>query len=197
MYESGANTTVNSNDITRVLRIAPDMYPYNYVTCSQAQILANEKSTENYISSLLYGIQYDLIVKYIEENSSLSYSQIYEDSSNWGNQQNSEFEITKGKYFDYRQSNWHEVSNSFKKTASQRYLLTTGVTSRNSILNIFELAGNAREWTLEFTELYEGNSVNIVVGCAQTNTPINTRYGNPVDYSSWGIGFRTTIFSTK
>lgn len=43
------------------------VYPYTYVTCSQAQTLASKLSTgKSYTSSLMFGVQWDLVLKHIE-----------------------------------------------------------------------------------------------------------------------------------
>ncbi len=51
--------------------------PYNWVTCSEAQSLAKEMTpNSNYTSSLMFGIQWDLVCKYLEEKGGLSVSDI-------------------------------------------------------------------------------------------------------------------------
>ncbi len=67
-YEVGSRTwTVkNSNNDTRKPVIQKNAYPYNYITCAEAQNIANLISQSNKTSSLLFGIQWDLILKYIE-----------------------------------------------------------------------------------------------------------------------------------
>lgn len=44
----------------------PNMYPYNYLTRNEAQTLATKMGYENCTSSLLFGVQWDLTLKYIE-----------------------------------------------------------------------------------------------------------------------------------
>ena len=41
-------------------------YPYVWVRCAQAQTLASNMYSGNYTSSLLFGVQWDLTLKYLE-----------------------------------------------------------------------------------------------------------------------------------
>ena len=47
--------------------IQRDKYPYIYITCSQAQTLAKQLKTGERTSSLMFGIQWDLVLKFIKE----------------------------------------------------------------------------------------------------------------------------------
>ena len=78
--------------------IQKNVYPYNYITCKQAQELSEGLAVEGKTSSLLFGIQGDLVLKYIENNSSITKSEIISDSTSWGNYKNSQFDVSKGKY---------------------------------------------------------------------------------------------------
>ena len=70
-YETGiedAPKTSGSADTapTETPVIKQNAYPYNNVTCSQAQTLASNMESGNYTSSLMFGVQWDLILKYLE-----------------------------------------------------------------------------------------------------------------------------------
>ena len=154
-YEIGADTTVTSTDTSRTPRSKADKYPYNYVTCAQAQQLAINMNSKDLTSSLLFGIQWDLTLKFIEENGEISKNKIITDSTSWGNYQNSNFTIYKGKYSNDNGANYTDVNSYYNisHTGTGEYtLLTTGATKRNSGLNIFDLAGNLCEYTLEQSE---------------------------------------------
>lgn len=66
-YEVGSTTFRTSPDdaLTKPV-IQRNMYPYNYVTCAQAQELAEKLSVGGRDASLMFGIQWDLICKYLE-----------------------------------------------------------------------------------------------------------------------------------
>ena len=108
------------------------MIPYNYVYCSDAQQLANEMSTGNKTSSLMYGIQY-----YINE-----------DSTSWGNYFDSIFKIDSVKAKEDNNSSYIDVTGD--KPFFSSMLLTTGASEDTKKMNIYDFAGNEWEWTLEY-----------------------------------------------
>ena len=84
-YEAGVSDTTPrtaSVEITGLeAKSQPDMYPFNYVTCSQAQTLASAMSTDSSkTSSLMFGIQWDLVCKYLEGKDGLTKADINSDS---------------------------------------------------------------------------------------------------------------------
>ena len=107
------------------------MIPYNYVYFSDAQQLANEMSTGNKTSSLMYGIQY-----YINE-----------DSTSWGNYFDSIFKIDSVKAKEDNNSSYIDVTGD--KPFFSSMLLTTGASEYTNKMNIYDFAGNEYEWTLE------------------------------------------------
>lgn len=149
-YEVGTDTERNANsDILETPLIQRDKYPYNYVTYSRAQNLAKQLSTAEKTSSLMFGIQWDLIMKYIEEKGGKTQEELKTDSSSWGNYKNATFEVNRGEYSEYGQLLiWSAVGNDYIKP-DYPVLLKTGETDKNSILGIYDLAGNLWEWTLE------------------------------------------------
>ena len=144
----GVDSLVSTNGLPESQE---DKYPYNWVTCSQAQQLASKVGEkENADTSLMFGIQWDLVLKYIEESNAKTKEQLKEDSGSWGNYTDSEFTVIKGKYSENDGQLFNDVPNKgYLKTASKKILLTTGATKRNSVLNIYDIAGNVAEWTLE------------------------------------------------
>ena len=129
-------------------------YPYNFVTCKQAQGLASSMKSGNYTSSLMFGIQWDLVMKFIETKEGKTQDELKKDSKDWGNYQNVSFDVTKGKYSTDKGQTFTEVIGSYTKPArtdenEPGILLTTGASERNSVLNIYDIAGNVYEFTLE------------------------------------------------
>ena len=126
-----------------------DAIPYNYVYCSEAQALANEMTPDsNYTSSLMFGIQWDLVCKYLEVKSTLTTANINADSSTWGNYSNAKRTISsdKAKQTTNSGSTWTAITG--EKLASS-VLLTTGASEETNKMNIYDFAGNEWEWTLE------------------------------------------------
>lgn len=149
-YEVGTATTrTSSSDTLTTPIIQRDAYPYNFVTCKQAQSLSNQLTTEGKTSSLMFGIQWDLVLKFIETKGGKTQSQLKSDSTTWGNYNNATFDIIRGSYTTNPSTlgSWQNVTNSYTKPSSG-VLLSTGATNRNTTLNIYDLAGNVNEWTL-------------------------------------------------
>ena len=147
---------------------------YNWITISQAQELSQRLSSalnlEDMTISLMFGIQRDLVLKYIETqeqytkdgtNTLIDQELIKSDSVKWGNYNNATFDITNtnAKYSENDGLNYTILSGSYSKPISH-ILLTTGATERNSVMNIYDLAGNVSEWTLEkiIRSTYPSNS---------------------------------------
>ena len=177
-YEMGSSTyVVESDNAARTPVCQKGAYPYNFVTCSQAQTLATNINSGDRTSSLLFGIQWDLVLKHLQ-NKGVSESLLIKDSSTWGNYYGSEFTIDNGKYAymkdrevkiigykDYRETpagsgdivEYYTLPNGIKARGKE-LLLTTGASKTNSKMNIYDLAGNVSEITLECT--YDKKSVS-------------------------------------
>ena len=143
--------------------IKPNMYPYNYVTRDEAQTLAQKMDYGDCKGSLIFGIQWDLVLKYIETKNPAQKSNLLTNSTSIGNYYNSSFELKRGKFAKYNElSDWKAynseekptlVTGSQKKEQSSKengILLTTGATEATNLQNIYDIAGNVLEWTLEF-----------------------------------------------
>ena len=149
-YEVGTETlrtSVGANLTTPVIK--EGAYPYNWITNKQAQEKSKELATRGRTSSLMFGIQWDLVLKHIENKQGKTQAELKNDSTTWGNYRNATFEITKGKYSTDDGDTFTEVTETYTKSASTKVLLTTGAAERNCVLNIYDLAGNELEWTLE------------------------------------------------
>lgn len=171
-----------------------DMYVYNNLTCAQAQNLVQKIKPEQGNSSLLFGIQWNLVCKFIEENSNKTNSQLIKDSSSFGNYKASSFILNKAKFSEDNGLNYETINNSFEKTSNSPILFTTGASDKNCILNIFDFAGNVEEFTL--------------CQCIDTNSKVCTRGGSyldsynaissynsvSLDYALYNVGFRISIY---
>ncbi len=98
-YETGSETPrFSASDSLTTPIIQRDVYPYNYVTCRQAQEKAVELATGGKTTSLIFGIQWDLTLKFIEEKGAKTRAELNSNSTEWGNYSNNTFEITRGLY---------------------------------------------------------------------------------------------------
>lgn len=153
-YETGTQTArISDSDPISTPIIQEGVYPYNFITCSKAQSLSNQLAVENKTTSLMFGIQWDLVMKFIEEKGAKNQNELKSNSAEWGNYYNADFDVT-GVLYTASVSVpgselWTKVTSSYTKPAFTSVILTTGATDRNKVLNIYDLAGNVTEWTLE------------------------------------------------
>ena len=198
-YEVGTETLRTTKDAPLTTPVIKEgAYPYNYVTNKQAQEKSKELATGGKTSSLMFGIQWDLVLKHIENKNGKTQAELKNDSTTWGNYENATFEITKGKYAnstDYGET-FTEVNGTYTKPASKEVLLTTGATERNSVLNIYDLAGNEWEWTLEKSTTTSYPSVYRGGGCNYhgSDYPASDRGSFTNSYSYGYISFRPALW---
>ena len=180
-----------------------DAIPYNYVYCSEAQALAKEMTPNNsYTSSLMFGIQWDLVCKYLEVKGKLAIADINSNSTSWGNYENAKIEnITSGKYKEnvdrYNWGVWTKITNVFTKSDSgYGILLSTGISEYTKKMNIYNFASNEGEWTLE-------KSSNSLYPCAyRGGYYVISGFDYPASYRLYVgttnaydyIGFRPTLY---
>ena len=195
-YEVGTETLRTSSGVSLTTPVIKEgVYPYNYVTNKQAQTKSKELATGGKTSSLMFGIQWDLVLKHIENKQGKTQVELKNNSTTWGNYNNATFEITKGKYSTNNGSSFSEVNGTYTKPASN-VLLTTGATERNSVLNIYDLAGNEWEWTLE-KSTYTG-SPSVYRGGSYysdgSSTPASYRNDYATSSSYSNISFRPALW---
>ena len=178
-------------------------YPLNWVTCSEAQILASKAGVNGHSGSLMFGIQWDLVQKYIEAKAVAQgtaigtiQSQLKTNSASWGNYNSSLYNITNGnaQYSMNNGSTW--LPSPLDKTSADKILLTTKASDTFAKQNIFDLAGNVWEWTLEYSSTASTPCTIRGGSYDSTSAESNSNYrnnGNTV-FSYYSIGFRVTIY---
>ena len=205
-YEAGTNTKRSSNasiaDLTPMSQA--DKYPINWVTCSDAQTLASKASINGYSGSLPFGIQWDLVQKYIEAKAVAQgtaigtiQSQLINNSTSWGNYRSSIYNIVSNsaQYSTNNGSEWLQAP--YNKTSAGSTLLTTGANIAFGKQNILDLAGNVWEWTLENSNISSQPCVirgGSYESSASSELSVNSRSNNTTTQTYWSIGFRITIF---
>ena len=188
---SGSSTTAPEE----IPVIKQNVYPYNNVTCSQAQTLASDMESGNYTSSLMFGVQWDLVLKYLETKGT-SQADLKTDSTNWGNYYNNLWEITnENSKYSPNGLNWKNGVYG-KKDSSKGVLLSTGASETFSKQEIYDFAGNVWEWTLEYTSSSSYPCANRGSNCSNDGNDYPAVYRNY--YSTGGyignLGFRISLF---
>ncbi len=198
------NTEIKESDIAVV---KPNKLPYNFVTRDEAQILAERMNYNSCTSSLLFGVQWDLVLKYIETKNKDIKLKLTSDSKNIGNYYSSDFILNRGKFAQYNAlANWYDFNSEVKtdlvtgnKKKAQNsndnaILLTTGASEANNLQNIYDIAGNLWEWTLEKNS---EDSPCVIRGGSysnDSNCPAKYRYNFTTSGSGDNIGFRVGIW---
>ena len=181
-----------------------DAIPYNCVCCSEGQILANEMVPDsNYRSSLMFGIQWDLVCKFLEVKSDLTIDDINKDSTEWGNYKNAKIgNIILGKYSAYKNDAlgvWNKVESAYTKTdigTDCVVLLSTGISEYTKKMNIYDFAGNVLEWSLEkssndmYTCVYRGGSCKYI----GSYPPASSRTMCKTIDNYTDVSFRATLY---
>ena len=228
-YEAGIDTTTGTNRTSNTDKNSDgkytmpsttpvtkaDAYPYTYVTRTQAQNLASNVNSGDKTSSLMFGVQWDLVLAFMSKDKSkiTDATILTSNSTTIGNYCNSTFQLSQtGQYAvcsNYSlSSTWNQstkpttnfVDSSRNKIAQSSdrngILVTTGTSEKNKVMNIYDIAGNVWEWTLENTSLdsgycairggdyYHGGSDN----------PAADRYDYNMTIALNSIGFRVTLW---
>ena len=177
-----------------------DAYPYTYVTRTQAQNLANNVNSGNKTSSLMFGVQWDLVLAFMSRDTAKinqnTLSELTSNSTTIGNYNNNLWEIknVNAKYLS--NGKFVQCSNPYKKESNSNILLTTGADDSFSVQNIYDIAGNVWEWTLEKTSdtsgycARRGGSYNNI-GSA---VPATFRGRDNMTYAHYSIGFRVALW---
>ena len=221
--KTGTNRTSNTDKNSDGKYIMPsttpvskaNAYPYTYVTRTQAQNLASNVNTGTKTSSLMFGVQWDLVLAFMSKDTAkiTSTDDLTSNSTKIGNYSDSTFQLSQtGKYATMSNwklsSTWNPlttattdfVDSSRNKIAQSSngnsILVTTGTSEKNKVMNIYDVAGNVAEWTLEKT-------YNTYRTCAERGGNFDsTGSGGPaagrgyesIDYSEYDFGFRVSLF---
>ena len=211
-YEAGIDTTAgtnrtsntdkNSNGKYTMPSTTPvsraDAYPYTWVTRTQAQNLASNVNSGTKTSSLMFGVQWDLVLAFMHNKGNIADSTLTSNSTTMGNYKVNLWTIknANAKYSTNSGRTFTACPNPFKKESYSSILLTTGADSSFSVQNIYDIAGNVWEWTLEKTSNTNNPCADrggFFIGTG-SDYPAAGRYDDSADVSSKVIGFRVSLF---
>ena len=149
-----------------------------------------------YTTSLMFGVQWDLVLKYLETKGATEY-ELNLDNTSWGNYKNNLWTITNSnsKYAEKVNILWDEGGYG-TKTRNQDILLSTGSSDIFSKQEIYDLAGNVDEWTLESIS-DEGALCTSRGAFYKSNglvAPASYRTSIPAEKAVDGTGFRVSLY---
>ena len=209
-YEAGIEENRTASGIAVKIPLSKEnLYPYTYVTRTQAKVLAEKVESGSYTSNLLFGVQWDLVLKYIETKNATTLDKLKTNSTTIGNYYDSEFTLNRGKFAQWGTlSDWKSYNSEEKKALvtgrkkkkqssyENGIMLTTGATEASKLQNIYDIAGNVCEWTLE-------NSSNNIYPCTRRSghcsdkgfdRPANYRNQDDTSVSYNSISFRLSLY---
>ena len=181
-YEAGTTNSARSSSsgITDEVLVQQGKYVYNYVGWSNSYDMtvetggavelsknfANQKGYTSVTSSLIYGVQWDAIMNFIDPTyatGSCAEDSFVRDSSRKG---------------------WY----------NQSVPTTTGSNANYAVKNIYDLGGNVFEWTMEANDtgyrvLRGGYYYN-----SGPEIPASSRYGDNPSYDDGNFGFRPVLY---
>lgn len=144
-----------------------------------AKKFANEQKYKDVTSTLIYGIQWDATLQFFDSN------YIEED----GTLYNSNSYIANSIGFGWYSDNY-SIGNPNHLTG-----IGIGNDIKNCIKNIYDMAGNVREWTMETHSI---NTKRVFRGgrysSTGNNTPISCRDGAEPNDKNDGTGFRIALY---
>ncbi len=195
-----------------------DAYPYTWVTRTQAQNLASKVNSGTKTSSLMFGVQWDLMLAFMSKDKAkiTSTDILTSDSTTIGNYYNSTFQLSQtGKYATLNDDSNEDLNltwnpsttpttnfvdtnrNKIAQSSGENVILvTTGTSEKNKVMNIYDVAGNVFEWTLEKASYPDlpcagrgGDFYDI-----GSNFPAAGRGNISTDSSGHSVGFRVSLF---
>ena len=182
-----ARTTTRNSDNMVIKKYAQiyDYVPFTSTTIDRREVtgarelavkFGNQNQYQTVTTSVLYGVQWDAILRFLvsEENP-------VNDSTSWGNYPSATFSYT------------DSLGNSYQKAQGEARLLTAGSSEQTKAKNIYDIAGNVYEWTMEST----GSNTRVVRGGAylvNIGQLAASRYAYAQNTANDSIGFRISFY---
>lgn len=150
-----------------------DIDRQNWYTLYRKSKAIFQKENENVRTSIIWGSLWDhtlewlVNTKFTDADGNKDYSKVASDSTSWGNYANSTF--------TYKNEN----GNISTKSQGDKIMIPTGSTEYTNANNIYDLAGNVRDWTLSGGRDYRGGYSQ-----SQGSSSPAREYGTMAPYSN-------------
>ena len=190
-YEAGTSSSdvrTDTSGIKDSVVVKQGANVYNYIGWSnnndmnietggavqKSREFAEENGYTTVSSTLIYGVQWDAIMRWMKDEPNLTGGKYVQDSSNMG---------------------WY--SNNYQgENGNPNHVTGIDVDNNksNCVKNIYDLAGNVYEWTMESYNINVRVSRGGSYGHSGSNSPVSYRNnGIPTDSAS-DLGFRVTLY---
>ena len=136
----------------------------------------------NVETGMIWGNQWDRTLMWLIETGSKTKEQIADDSTSWGNYYNATFEYV------------NSSGSTATKNEGSSTRIPTGSAEYTKANNIYDLAGNVRDWTMEACSTYGRVFRGGYYSYYGDYYPAGSRsYGNPTA-SSYDYGCRSALY---
>ena len=136
----------------------------------------------NVETGMIWGNQWDRTLMWLIETGSKTKEQIADDSTSWGNYYNATFEYV------------NSSGSTATKNEGSSTRIPTGSAEYTKANNIYDLAGNVREWTMEANSTYGRVYRGGYYSYYGHNNPADYRYSTGPTYSYYYYGCRSALY---
>ena len=136
----------------------------------------------NVETGMIWGNQWDRTLMWLIETGSKTKEQIADDSTSWGNYYNATFEYV------------NSSGSTATKNEGSSTRIPTGSAEYTKANNIYDLAGNVRDWTMEASSTYYRVCRGGVYLGDGGNPPADARGSNSPTYSDGACGCRSALY---
>ena len=136
----------------------------------------------NVETGMIWGNQWDRTLMWLIETGSKTKEQIADDSTSWGNYYNATFEYV------------NSSGSTATKNEGSSTRIPTGSAEYTKANNIYDLAGNVRDWTMEAYSTYSRVCRGGYYGYSGDSGPAVDRSNYVPTYSSYSYGCRSALY---